>query len=140
MAYKSSIFLCDRCLRCSQCTFINKNISVLKIYQVNFYGISLLLEEGQELKQFISIFCAKILFSYSGWFDFFIFILWTLLIYRYDNFVIINLYMIFLQELLAYQYLTLLQKVWKEEHVPLYIRPYKWDLTYNLKLLYALPH
>jgi phosphatidylinositol 4-kinase len=29
------------------------------------------------------------------------------------------------QELLAYQYLTLLQKVWKEEHVPLYIRPYK---------------
>jgi len=29
------------------------------------------------------------------------------------------------QELLAYQYLTLLQKIWKEEHVPLYVRPYK---------------
>jgi len=29
------------------------------------------------------------------------------------------------QELLAYQYLTLLKKVWKEEHVPLYVRPYK---------------
>jgi len=29
------------------------------------------------------------------------------------------------QELLAYQYLTLLQKIWREEHVPLYVRPYK---------------
>jgi len=29
------------------------------------------------------------------------------------------------QELLAYQYLTLLQKIWSEEHVPLYVRPYK---------------
>jgi len=29
------------------------------------------------------------------------------------------------QELLAYQYLSLLKKVWKEEHVPLYVRPYK---------------
>jgi len=29
------------------------------------------------------------------------------------------------QELLAYQYLSLLQKIWKEEHVPLYVRPYK---------------
>ncbi|XP_023347591.1 phosphatidylinositol 4-kinase beta [Eurytemora carolleeae] len=29
------------------------------------------------------------------------------------------------QELLAYQYLTLLQRIWKEEHVPLYVRPYK---------------
>ena len=29
------------------------------------------------------------------------------------------------QELLAYQYLSLLKSVWKEERVPLYVRPYK---------------
>jgi hypothetical protein len=49
-----------------RCTFINKNISVWKIYQINFYGISILFEEGQELKQSITIFCAKILFYFSG--------------------------------------------------------------------------
>ena len=29
------------------------------------------------------------------------------------------------QELLAYQYLSLLHRVWAEERVPLYVRPYK---------------
>jgi phosphatidylinositol kinase/protein kinase (PI-3 family) len=29
------------------------------------------------------------------------------------------------QELLAYQLLSLLQKIWKEERVPLWLRPYK---------------
>ena len=29
------------------------------------------------------------------------------------------------QELLAYQLLALLQKIWKEERVPLWLRPYK---------------
>ena len=29
------------------------------------------------------------------------------------------------QELLAYQYLSLLHKIWTEERVPLYVRPYK---------------
>lgn len=35
------------------------------------------------------------------------------------------------QELLAYQYLSLLKKVWKEERVPLYVRPYKIQVLSN---------
>merc|ERR1711915_367522 len=35
------------------------------------------------------------------------------------------------QELLAYQYLSLLKSVWKEERVPLYVRPYKIQVLSN---------
>ena len=35
------------------------------------------------------------------------------------------------QELLAYQYLSLLQRVWQEERVPLYVRPYKIQVLSN---------
>jgi len=35
------------------------------------------------------------------------------------------------QELLAYQYLSLLKNVWKEERVPLYVRPYKIQVLSN---------
>merc|ERR1712192_133025 len=35
------------------------------------------------------------------------------------------------QELLAYQYLSLLRSVWKEERVPLYVRPYKIQVLSN---------
>lgn len=35
------------------------------------------------------------------------------------------------QELLAYQYLSLLRKIWAEERVPLYVRPYKITVLSN---------
>merc|ERR1712112_364667 len=35
------------------------------------------------------------------------------------------------QELLAHQYLSLLQRVWGEERVPLYVRPYKIQVLSN---------
>lgn len=35
------------------------------------------------------------------------------------------------QELLAYQYLSLLQKIWRDERVPLYVRPYKIQVLSN---------
>merc|ERR1719220_3369275 len=35
------------------------------------------------------------------------------------------------QELLAYQYLSLLHSVWREERVPLYVRPYKISVISN---------
>jgi len=35
------------------------------------------------------------------------------------------------QELLAYQYLSLLHRIWKEERVPLYVRPYRIQVLSN---------